>query len=332
MGNIVGSDRKYGSGILLILLLLGLTSGCAVMERLGGGPTEGMKEPPTSTQADQALQRRTAELEGIEGEAAVGAPLELAQARTLLEEMEYFFREGNFAQVKRLDSTMGKSLDSIGSVLEAGGWPLSKRIAVLEEENSRLRAEASGKESSQRELKEEIRTLKALSGIEIQSLTKRLASVDKERDDAILEVVRNRSRIEGLASMASASAMYAEARVLVDRMDEEAFNLRGRGFLEQAQGYLASGKKELEMGNPGGAAYLFDLVSSIYQEFKNSDSRNLTVAVRRARLHKSASSSSGVVGSLSRGETVKGLMMSSDWFQVRSSSGRIGWVRRSQVH
>ncbi len=167
--------------------------------------------------------------------------------------------------------------------------------------------------------------------METQSLSQRLAVAEKERDDAIREVVRTRSRIEGLASLASASAMYAEARVLVDRMEEEAFSVRVQGLLAQGRGYLESGRKELDAGNPGGAAYLFDLVSSIYQDFRHSEPTRLTIKVRKAGLYKSASTSSGVVGSLSQGDTVQGLQMSSDWVQVRDPAGRIGWIRNSQL-
>ena len=318
----------FRSGILLLLPVLALTSGCTVMERLRGG--EPAEDP--SVFARECFQRRTAELEGIEEEAGIGAGVELERARTLLEEMGYFFEMEDFVQVRRLDGALGESLDSIRALLDAGGSPLSKRVAALEEENGRLRSEASGTESGMRELEEEIRTLKALTDMEIQSLSVRLKAVETERDDAIREVVRTRSRIEGLASPAGASAMFAEARVLVDRMEEEAFSLRAQGLLEQGEGYLTSGKKELDAGNPGGAAYLFDLVSSVYQEFRSSNPDRLTVAVRKAGLYRMANRTSGMVIALSRGELITGLEIEKDWFKVRDKSGRVGWVRKNQVH
>ncbi len=122
MSHTIRSDGKFGWNILLILLLAGMTPGCTVMERLRMKP---MEEPSVSSQAQLSLERRTTELAGIEEEAAGGAPTELARARTLLEEMDYFFQEGDYAQVNRLDSAMGESLDSIRGVLEAGGSPLS---------------------------------------------------------------------------------------------------------------------------------------------------------------------------------------------------------------
>lgn len=313
--------------ILLILFLAGMSSGCAVLDRLRS------KEPAAkpSGPAMQTLQKRTAQLEDLEQASSGRVPVELARSRIFLEEMLYFFGKPDYPEVLRLDALLGQSFDSIRAQLETGGDPWIRRLGELEEENRGLRSTNTGKDSIEKGLKAEIRNLKALSEFEVQSLSKRLAAAEKERDNAIREVVRTRSRIEGLASKAGAAAMHAEARVLVDRMREEAFNLRARELLKQSQTYLESGEAELEKGNPGGAAYLFDLVSGLFEEFKNSDPRKLTVAVEKSVLRKSASPSSAVIGYLPRGKNVQGVRGLADWFQVRDSSGRTGWIRSEQA-
>ena len=323
--------RRKGSftaKILLILFLAGMPSGCAFLDRMRG--QEPAEKPSES--AMQILQERTAELEGLEEASCGRVPVELARSRIFLEEMVYFFGKGDYPEVLRLDALLGQSFDSIRGQLETGGDPLIRRLEELEVENRELRSTNAGKNSMEKGLKEEIRNLKALSEFEVQSLFKRLAAAERERDNAIREVVRTRSRIEGLASEAGAAAMHAEARVLVDRMREEAFNMRARELLKQSQTYLESGETELKWSNPGGAAYLFDLVSGLFEEFKNSDPRRLTVAVGKSVLRKSASPSSAVVGSLPRGQNVQGVRMLTDWFQVMDPSGRTGWIRKEQAH
>ena len=126
--------------------------------------------------------------------------------------------------------------------------------------------------------------------------------------------------------------MFAEARVLVDRMTEDAFNDWALGELDLARTYTTSGKKELDAGNSGGAAYLFDLVSSLYEGFKNSDTQKVTVGVKKAVIFKSPLTSSAKIGSLSRGETATGLEVQKDWIRLKIPSGLIGWVRRNQVN
>jgi|GEM_PF-6648929 len=318
---------SFTAKILLIILLAGITSGCAFLDRLRSSePASKPSEP-----AMQTLQKRTVQMEDLEQASSGRVPVELARSRIFLEEMVYFFGKQDYPEVLRLDALLGQSFDSIRAQLETGGDPLIRRIEELEEENGGLRSSNTGQDSIEKRLKEEIRNLKALSRFEAQSLSNRLAAAEMERDNAIREVVRTRSRIEGLASEAGAAAMHAEARVLVDRMREEAFNMRARELLKQSQTYLESGETELRGGNPGGAAYLFDLVSGLFEEFKNCDPGRLIVTAERSALRESASQSSAVVGSLPRGSNVQGVRMLASWFQVKDSSGRTGWIRKEQA-
>ncbi|UCG39307.1 MAG: hypothetical protein JSV00_03495 [bacterium] len=196
--------------------------------------------------------------------------------------------------------------------------PLETRITQLERENSLLR--------------EQIENLKKTSGQEVEVLTRRLEKTQKTLDDTIREVVRARSRIQGMASAAEASAMFAEARVHLDRMREKAFNEQALGDFEIASAYLLSGKKEMESGNPGGAAFLFEIVSSIYAEFRNSNPDRVVVSVDSATLLKAPSSTSQKVGVLHRGEAATGLKILNEWMQIRTPSGQQGWLLRRHLH
>ena len=164
-----------------------------------------------------------------------------------------------------------------------------------------------------------------------ESLARRLEAAQAAREEAIREVVRVRARIQGMASSAEASAMFAEARVILDRMEEEAYSAQALEDLSQARSYMARGKGALDTGNPGGAAYLFDLIPSIYESMKKSEPRAVKVNVSVAALRKSPSSSSGKIASLYWGETVTGVSKGPEWIKVRTSSGQTGWLMWSQV-
>lgn len=189
-------------------------------------------------------------------------------------------------------------------------------------------------QSREIELEREVRTLNAklkADRVTRESLIMRLAIAQAAREDAIREVVRIRARIQGMASQAEASAMFAEARVILDRMEEEAFNEQALEDLGLARSYMARGKGALDTGNPGGAAYLFDLIPGLYEGIKKSDPRMLKVNVSVAALRKSPVSSSPKIGSIYWGESVIGLEKSKEWVKVRTSPGQTGWLMRSQV-
>ena len=317
--------------MIFAFVLLQTSTGCTFMENLrkDSAPESASQEMIAS---GESVDRRTAELAVLEESARGRAAGEIVLARTVLEEMVYFNGKGNAEEVRRLDGIMEKALDSARGTIEKGPDPASEKADRLEKENRTLGSRVDKAESRAAELQEDLFAKETVSEIKIESLVRRLETAEKARNDAIREVVRTRSRIEGMASKAEASAMFAEARVLVDRMNEDAFNDRAQDDLQLARGYLASGKKALDAGNSGGAAYLFDLVSSVYEVFRTSNPRKVTVGVKKALVYKTPSGSSAVTGSLSRGQTAVGLQLQGDRVQVKIPSGLTGWVRKNQVH
>ena len=94
---------------------------------------------------------------------------------------------------------------------------------------------------------------------------------------------------------------------------------------------MARGRGALDSGNPGGAAYLFDLIPGLYEGMKKDDPRTVKVIVSVAALRKSPTPSSQKVGSLYEGESATGLENNKDWIKIKTSSGQTGWIRRDQV-
>jgi len=189
-------------------------------------------------------------------------------------------------------------------------------------------------QSSQKNLQRQIRSLKSqlkAGKVAQESLANRLEVCQAAREEAVREVVRMRARIQGMASQAGASAMFAEARVILDRMEEEAFNAQALEDLDLARSYMARGKGALDTGNPGGAAYLFDLIPGLYEGMKKGDPRKVKVSVSVAALRKTPKSTAQKLDSLYAGELATGLEKNKDWMKVKTSSGQTGWIMSGQV-
>jgi len=164
-----------------------------------------------------------------------------------------------------------------------------------------------------------------------EALQARLETAQAAREDAVREVVRIRARMRGMASKAEASAMFAEGRVILDRMEEEAYSAQSLEDLNLARSYLDGGKEALDTGNPGGAAYLFDLIPALYEGMKKSDPRTVKVNVDVAVLRESPEPSARKTGTLHWGDPATGLEKNREWMKVRSRAGQTGWLMRSQV-
>jgi hypothetical protein len=320
LSNIAATSRHFRLSVFIVLALsISLSAtGCTFLEQF-------KKKSSPAGSAETMVDRRSHELLALEGKASYVAPEELGAARVVLDEMSYFESQGESEEVTRLDDKMAKTLDSIknkasgsdGSASRDDVKQLQLKVKKLEREivvlNDRLKAQDISAE------------------IENGVLLRRLEVVKSALTDAEQEVVRIRSRIQGMASQAEASAMFAEARVLIDRMVEEAYREQALEEVELAEHYLRSGKDTLDQDNPAGAAFLFDRVSEIYTSMIKSEPRVLTVKVRSAALRSSSSESSKILGYLSQGDSATGQKKAGDWVQVKTPSGLEGWIRREQV-
>ena len=199
-------------------------------------------------------------------------------------------------------------------------------VAVMEAELEELRKDLAQVRAEKRALKEELEILNGARRIDAQTYTRRLTAVEAARDEAIKEVVRARARIQGMASPAEAAAMFAEARVIIDRMSEEAYNDQAIDFMKLGKRYLESGREEMEQQNPGGAAFLFDLVSTLYESFRATDPMVMTVNTKKASLRASSTTSSKRLGVLSYGHKVEGLARQGKWVRVDAGSNLKGWI------
>ena len=197
-----------------------------------------------------------------------------------------------------------------------------------------LAARIAQLESREKELERQIRLLNSklkAEKVARESQKSRFEVAQAAREDAIREVVRIRARIQGMASQAEASAMFAEARVILDRMEEEAYNEQSREDLALARSYMARGKGALDAGNSGGAAYLFDLIPGLYEGMKKADPRTVKISVRIAALRKTPEPSSAKLSTLYWGDSATGIEKGKNWLKIRTTSGQTGWVMMDQV-
>ncbi len=221
------------------------------------------------------------------------------------------------------------TMDGLFAKSKTGRLPEEQSVEVNPEER------IAQLESHEQELEKEISSLK--SQIEIEkalrdSLNRRLEAAQAAREEAIREVVRMRARIQGMVSPAEASAMFAEARVILDRMEEEAFNTEAVVDLELARSYMARGKGALDNGNPGGSVYLFDLIHGLYERMMKGDPRTVKVSVNAAVLRASPATNSARIALLYWGDSATGLEKTGDWIRVKTGAGQEGWIMGSQVH
>ncbi len=280
---------------VLVLGLAFFAASCAT-----GGPTSPSRgAAPASTPHQAMLEGHREKVAALEAGGARGE--KLGEARAYLSELEYFLGKGDVPQSLRLD----RLLTGVTSGAEGAPGPDTRddQVALL----TRLRE------------------------VEAERARKRILEMEKERDAAVAEVVRTRARVQGMASGAEASAMFAEARVLVDRMAEEAFNTESTVHLRTARRRLEEGKAEMEKGNPGGAAFLFDQVSNSYNLFRKGNPRQLEVGGESVVLRDRPSASGKVLKTVRRNSFLEGLSRQEGWVQVRDGSGVKGWVAADSV-
>jgi chromosome segregation ATPase len=289
-------------------------SGCTLAEKFR------RDEQPVSA---EVVSQRKEQLASLEQQAAQGAPVALGEARATLSEMEYFAAEGRSTEVARLDARFEELVPALRTPPPVKE---DRALADLTTQRDDLAGKVRELEDKVRRLEKNYRGLQVSSESDIRNMTARLESVRAARDEAIREVVRTRARIQGLASKAEAAAMFAEARVFVDRMEEDAYSTTARESLDLARSYLHSGKKELDNGNPGGAAYLFDLVSAQYQSFGEVDTRTFALPGSGVVLRREPITSSAAIKKLSRGTRLKGIKRQGNWIQVQIPDGRQGWI------
>ncbi|UCF30182.1 MAG: SH3 domain-containing protein [bacterium] len=307
--------------VAVAVLLLAVSAGCTATKGASRAEGEGFD-------MNSAVKSRAARLEELSDSADMFSPVLLGRARALLGEMEYFRSERNAAEVRRLDGRISVVLDRLQRDINAGAGSGGKGSRV---DIRRLRSELARATKERDAARDELDLVNGTRKIETQSFEMSMKTVITARDEAIREVVRARSRIQGMASQTEAAAMFAEARVIVDRMSEEAYNVQSREYLKQARVYLADGRQELDGGNPGGAAYLFDLISTLYQNFQGMDPRKLIVIVKGASLRKKPTISSERIGILGLGDEVQGLQKGDGWFMVSTASRQRGWINVNLV-
>ncbi len=308
----------------LTVLLCFLMAGCTFMDQL-------RRDKPADPSVVEQVERRSAELADLEKGAAGETLLEVGRARALLEEMSYYREAGDKAEIRRIDDKMDGVMEAIHSTATASREVQEARQLQEGERFKALQSRVKELEEEVRDLRTKLKGEQESAEISRNALIRRLEVTQASRDEAIREVVRIRARIQGMASQAEASAMFAEARVIIDRMSEEAFSEQALGDLELATYYMNAGKDALDTGNPGGAAYLFDLIPGLYEGIRAVRPREVRIRVSVAALRESPSEAGQRLGSLYLGDVVNGLDKKGDWIRVRTGAGLTGWIMRTQA-
>ena len=298
--------RSHFSGLVIFLALTAVLGGCTILQNV--------KKKPADEELARSFEQNKALLDEVKDDALRVAPSEYGQAVALVGEMKHYVSKSEYDGAWRVEKKVQPLIKRIQSNIKK--YPAS----TWESDPKQYRAKMAM-------MIAEVEGLKTMNRLQ----ARRLESTQAARDDAIKEVVRIRSRIQGMASPTEAAAMFAEARVIIDRMADDAYNNEAKGDLSLARKFMKDGMDELNGNNPGGAAYLFDLVSATYENFRGMDPRSLTISVRSAVLRSGPSKSSARKGLLSYGVIVEGLERKGPWFSVRTSEGIEGWLHESVV-
>ncbi len=298
--------RSHFRGLVVFLALTLVLGGCTILQNV--------KKKPTDDELARSVMQNKALLDRVKDDALSVAPSEYSQAVALVGEMEHYLSESESDDAWRVEKKVQPLIKKIQSNIK------KHPSSTWESDPKQYRAKMAL-------LISEVEGLKTANRLQ----ARRLESTEAARNDAIKEVVRIRSRMQGMASPTEAAAMFAEARVIIDRMTEDAYNIEAKEYLSLARKFMKDGMAELDGNNPGGAAYLFDLVSATYEDFRGIDSRTLSISVRSAVLRAGPSKSSARKGLLSYGVFVEGLSKKGPWFSVRTSEGLEGWLHESVV-
>jgi hypothetical protein len=169
-----------------------------------------------------------------------------------------------------------------------------------------------------------------------------IIALNKNLDDATLEVVRTKAKLRSLESRAEAASTLAEGEIALKALKTSAIDSQRDPEIVQAEALLKKSNQELKMENYGGALYLADRAKAVINEDQErSKVREQTPTMEgevsfamplRLRLVGTANVREGpgfdskVLFSLREGAAIVGYSYRGLWVRVRAADGRGGWV------
>ncbi len=170
-----------------------------------------------------------------------------------------------------------------------------------------------------------------------------LMRLNEERNDAVQEVVRTKSKLRGIESRAEAASSLAEVEIAMKQVKSVAARAQQDPgpAIRKAEQLLAMGATEFEKNNYGGTIYLATQAKSLIGTRREQiggvkpslqpdevpfafpiDLRTLT----RSNVRGGPGLSFGILRTLPTKAPLIGLSYKDDWVRVRLDDGRDGWV------
>jgi hypothetical protein len=197
----------------------------------------------------------------------------------------------------------------------------------------------------------EIRALKNLNAelqLKLLERNAELTRLERERSEAIQEVVRTKSKLRGMESKAEAASTMAEVEIALRQVKAAAVRAAqdpGPGIRE-ADRLMKMSAAEFENSNYGGTIYLATQAKSLIgtrrdqMGTKGSSPQPDEVSFAFPIALESLGNSNvrdgpgirfGILLTVSNGEPVLGLAYKDQWVRVRVQDGREGWVHYTLV-
>lgn len=188
------------------------------------------------------------------------------------------------------------------------------------------------------------------AALRVQLLEKNaeLVRLNEERNEAVQEVVRTKSKLRGIESRAEAASTMAEVEIALKQVKtaaEKAKQDPGLG-IRKAEELLAMGAKEFEKNNYGGAIYLATRAKTLIGKRRDQIGTQDTSlqpdevafafpialkSLKRSNVRDGPGRAFKVLLTLPTETPLLGLSYKDDWVRVRLDDGRDGWMHYSLV-
>jgi len=192
--------------------------------------------------------------------------------------------------------------------------------------------------TANRELEEKLARAQLLL-LEKEAQVKEL---DRNLDEATLEVVRAKAKLRSLESRAEAASTLAEGEIALKALKTNAADPERDAEILQAKALLKASNQELKKENYGGALYLAARAKAVIEEDRErSKDREQTPttegevsfavplplrSVGAANVREGPGLNAKVLFSLPEGSALVGFSYLGLWVRVRDEDGRGGWV------
>ena len=196
-----------------------------------------------------------------------------------------------------------------------------------------------------------IRTLEeANAALQLKLLERNadLIRMNEERNEAVQEVVRTKSKLRGIESPAEAASTMAEVEIAMKQVKSAVAETQqdlGPGIRE-AEELLARGAKEFDNGNYGGAIYLATQAKGLIGTRREQIGENNTtlqpdeepfafpIALRtltKSNVRSGPGLTFSVLLTLPTETPLLGISYKDEWVRVRLDDGRDGWMHYTLV-